>query len=58
MDILRGDRGKVAIHAPAILLSLKPVQLLLTPEVAAVTISLPDRRAGDNARIIAVGSIT
>ena len=54
----RGDRSQVTSLLLAGLLSLKPVLLLLAPEVAVVSLSLPARRAGDNAGGFATGSIT
>ena len=44
MDILRGDRGKMATKAPAFFLCLSPNKLLLAPVVAVAFSLLPTRR--------------
>ena len=58
MNTLAGDRGKMtSVPLLTSLLSLKPGLLLFAPEETPVSLSLPTRRARDDARSSTVGSI-
>ena len=58
MDTLTGDRGQMTVILfLASLLRLKPVLPFVAPEVAVVTLSLPARGAGDDARGFTIGPI-